>query len=118
MCFADDHSGTVLAANVLSCGLSCNGSVRCDRIASAEKYFLFEKFSQSGLSRLGLKPLREMDLHEIWKEAEPFAVCYSDLGFLMLHLFYILILTTLLAFLRKEKTLFFVQKIGNVGLAL
>ncbi|EEF32432.1 protein with unknown function [Ricinus communis] len=51
----------------------CKGIMRCKENASVDKYLLFEKFSFAGLSRLGLKPLPDIDFHEIWKEAEPFA---------------------------------------------
>ncbi|KDP37706.1 hypothetical protein JCGZ_06847 [Jatropha curcas] len=65
----DDSSAAESSINTLS----CNGIMRCEGNASADKYLLFEKFSHSGLSRLGLKPLQEIDLHEIWEEVEPFA---------------------------------------------
>uniref|UniRef100_A0A2C9W5N6 Methyltransferase domain-containing protein n=1 Tax=Manihot esculenta TaxID=3983 RepID=A0A2C9W5N6_MANES len=65
----DDNSTLELGLDTSS----CNGIMRCEGNASVDKYLLFEKFSQSGLSRLGLQPLGEMYLREIWKEAEPFA---------------------------------------------
>ncbi|KAH8503114.1 hypothetical protein H0E87_014428 [Populus deltoides] len=65
----DDYSGSALHSHELS----CNGGARYNETAAASKYLLFEKFTQSGLSRLGLKSLQETHFHEIWKEAEPFA---------------------------------------------
>ncbi|KAF2286211.1 hypothetical protein GH714_011754 [Hevea brasiliensis] len=66
--------------------LSCDGFMRCEENASVDKYLLFEKFCQSGLSRLGLQPLEGIYLHEIWKEAEPFAVCHSLLALKVFNL--------------------------------
>ncbi|XP_015581330.2 methyltransferase-like protein 25B isoform X1 [Ricinus communis] len=65
----DDNSASELG---LDASL-CKGIMRCKENASVDKYLLFEKFSFAGLSRLGLKPLPDIDFHEIWKEAEPFA---------------------------------------------
>ncbi|WCJ32402.1 S-adenosyl-L-methionine-dependent methyltransferases superfamily protein [Euphorbia peplus] len=53
--------------------LSCNETMGSKANAHADKNLLFEKFSQSGLSRLDLKPLEDVNLHETWKETEPFA---------------------------------------------
>ncbi|KAB5547946.1 hypothetical protein DKX38_011352 [Salix brachista] len=64
-----DYSGSALYSHEFS----CNGGTRCNETAAANKFLLFEKFSQSGLSCLGLKSLQETHFHEIWKEAEPFA---------------------------------------------
>ncbi|KAJ4851603.1 hypothetical protein Tsubulata_012435 [Turnera subulata] len=69
----DENSGWLLNANTLSHGDYCNGNIQHEATAEADKYVLFEKFSESGLSRLGLKPLHEIDFWGIWKEAEPFA---------------------------------------------
>ncbi|KAI3986106.1 hypothetical protein MKX01_036415 [Papaver californicum] len=38
-----------------------------------EEYALFEKYCISGLDRLSLQPLEEIDLFGIWMEAKPFA---------------------------------------------
>ncbi|CAK7355494.1 unnamed protein product [Dovyalis caffra] len=65
----DDNSASMLDFH----GFSCNGGTGYNETAAASKYLLFEKFTQSGLSRLGLKPLQETHFHELWKEAEPFA---------------------------------------------
>lgn len=43
----------------------------------AEKYVLFEKFSQSALGRLGLHGSKEINLAGLWKKSEPFAVSNS-----------------------------------------
>ncbi len=64
--------------DALSHGISSSKSTRCEEPKSVDKYALFEKFSQSGLCRLGLKPSQDINFHEIWKEAEPFAVRYSN----------------------------------------
>lgn len=58
-------------------GVSSSKITRCEGPKSVESYALFEKFSQSGLCRLGLA-LKDINLHDIWKEAEPFAVGYSN----------------------------------------
>ncbi|KAL5565125.1 hypothetical protein UlMin_028289 [Ulmus minor] len=44
----------------------------CYGIKNVDKYSLFQKYSQSGLCRLGLKPLQDIYFKEIWKEVEPF----------------------------------------------
>lgn len=43
----------------------------------AEKYMLFEKFSQSALCRLGLHDWKEIDLAGLWKKSQSFAVSNS-----------------------------------------
>ncbi|GAB4846723.1 hypothetical protein Ancab_025731 [Ancistrocladus abbreviatus] len=48
------------------CKLSVQGEC-CDNLLR------FEKFSKSGLSRLGLEPLEGIDLHGLWKEFEHLA---------------------------------------------
>lgn len=75
---ADKNSGLALDTDVLFHGHSSSKSTRCEGPKSVDKYALFEKFSQSGLCRLGLKPSQDIKFHEIWKEAEPFAVRYSN----------------------------------------
>ncbi|KAM3684315.1 hypothetical protein ACJW31_11G034500 [Castanea mollissima] len=69
----DKNSGLALDTDVLFHGHSSTKSTRCEGTKSVDKYALFEKFSQSGLCRLGLKPSQDIKFHEIWKEAEPFA---------------------------------------------
>ncbi|XP_065624881.1 uncharacterized protein LOC112026938 isoform X2 [Quercus suber] len=69
----DKNSGLALDTDVLFHGHSSSKSTRCEGPKSVDKYALFEKFSQSGLCRLGLKPSQDIKFHEIWKEAEPFA---------------------------------------------
>ncbi|KAJ0045523.1 hypothetical protein Pint_04977 [Pistacia integerrima] len=70
---ADDKSASVLDMAALSHENSSNKSIRQESAVSTDKYLLFEKFCQSGLCRLGLKPLDSENLHGIWDEAEPFA---------------------------------------------
>ncbi|EXB27052.1 hypothetical protein L484_007397 [Morus notabilis] len=38
-----------------------------------DKYSLFQRYSLSGLRRLGLKPLQDIDFCRIWDEVEPFS---------------------------------------------
>lgn len=45
-----------------------------EKTTYAEKYMLFEKFSQSALDRLGLDGCKEIDLGGLWKKSESFAV--------------------------------------------
>ncbi|KAJ0100819.1 hypothetical protein Patl1_05096 [Pistacia atlantica] len=70
---ADDKSASVLDMAALSHENSSNKSIRQESAVSNDKYLLFEKFCQSGLCRLGLKPLDSENLHGIWDKAEPFA---------------------------------------------
>lgn len=60
-----DTSGLVSDINALS--------IKCERAQSADKCSLFEKFSLSGLDRLGIQPLSDTNFHVIWKEVEPYA---------------------------------------------
>lgn len=68
-----ENTGLAMDTDALSHGISSSKSTRCEEPKSVDKYALFEKFSQSGLCRLGLKPSQDINFHEIWKEAEPFA---------------------------------------------
>ncbi|KAL8142289.1 hypothetical protein V2J09_015321 [Rumex salicifolius] len=43
-----------------------------ERMAESEKYILFKSFSESALCHLGLQPPDNLNLHEVWKESEPF----------------------------------------------
>ncbi|CAN1335672.1 Methyltransferase-like protein 25B [Linum perenne] len=67
----NDNSSSALESNAMSEGSSCNLANRGH--ALPHKNALFEKFSVSGLSRLGLEPLEEIDFHKIWNEAQPSA---------------------------------------------
>ncbi|XP_065861711.1 uncharacterized protein [Euphorbia lathyris] len=69
----ESKSDENLALELGGDALSHNGTMRSKANVHADKYLLFEKFSQSGLSRLDLKPSEDINLHETWKEAEPFA---------------------------------------------
>lgn len=40
-----------------------------------DTYVLFKKFCELGLSRLSLRHLQDIDMLEIWREAQPFTVC-------------------------------------------
>ena len=59
----------------LPCEIPSNERVGCDGTKSDDKFSLFEDFFQSGLCHLGIKPSHDANLHGIWKEVEPFAVC-------------------------------------------
>ncbi|RZC66024.1 hypothetical protein C5167_009719, partial [Papaver somniferum] len=50
-------------------GVDMSSITKCPDV----EYTLFEKYCNSGLERLGLQPLEEIDLFEIWMEAKPFA---------------------------------------------
>ncbi|KAI6687063.1 hypothetical protein NL676_023891 [Syzygium grande] len=52
---------------------SRQGGARCEDTLFRDKCLHFEKFNLSGLHRLGLKPLQDINFHAIWKETEPFA---------------------------------------------
>lgn len=41
-----------------------------------DKYSLFQRYSLSGLRRLGLEPLQDIDFCRIWDEVEPLSVCF------------------------------------------
>ncbi|GLU17670.1 hypothetical protein SLE2022_340270 [Rubroshorea leprosula] len=48
-------------------------SIKSEGDLSVDKCSLFEKFSLSGLCRLGLHPLGDINFQGIWKEVEPYA---------------------------------------------
>lgn len=48
--------------------LDVSSNTKCPDV----EYALFEKYCDSGLDRLGLQPLEEIDLFGIWMEAKPF----------------------------------------------
>ncbi|CAI0440728.1 unnamed protein product [Linum tenue] len=66
----DDYN-SALNINANSDGGACD--LVNEGLAAPDKCTLFEKFSVSGLSRLGLEPLQEIDFHEIWSESQPYA---------------------------------------------
>lgn len=74
---AGDKSVSMLDTAALSGGNSFNCSTGCEHTGSVDKYLLFEKFCLSGLCRLDLKPLDNLNLQGIWEEVEPFAVRFS-----------------------------------------
>ncbi|XP_058218994.1 uncharacterized protein LOC131329696 isoform X1 [Rhododendron vialii] len=52
---------------------SSNQTAKCGEVRPIDKISLFEKFSQSGLHRLGLSCSNEIDFAGLWKETEPFS---------------------------------------------
>ncbi|KAI3407214.1 Methyltranfer_dom domain-containing protein [Psidium guajava] len=60
-------SGPVLAKR------AGQGGARCEDTLFSDKCLDFEKFNLSGLHRLGLEPLQDINFHSIWRETEPFA---------------------------------------------
>lgn len=58
---------------------SSNQTAKCWEVKPIDKISLFEKFSQSGLHRLGLSCSNEIDFAGLWKETEPFSVSYSHI---------------------------------------
>lgn len=77
-CAAGENSGIRLDLDALFSKTSLDTGSRCQATASADKYSLFEKFCQSGLCRLGLKPLDDINLRGIWMEVEPYVVRLSN----------------------------------------
>ncbi|KAM1346639.1 hypothetical protein ACFX13_036666 [Malus domestica] len=67
---ADGSFDTVLETMTITNENSFNKATQCGRSKFIGKYPLFQKYCLSGLSRLGLEPLKEMDVHGIWKEVE------------------------------------------------
>ncbi|XVF79451.1 hypothetical protein PTKIN_Ptkin14bG0224100 [Pterospermum kingtungense] len=67
-----DNSGIRLNLDALFSKTSLDTGSRCQATVSADKYSLFVKFCESGLCRLGLKPLDDINFHGIWKEVEPY----------------------------------------------
>ncbi|BFG28829.1 hypothetical protein CerSpe_151030 [Prunus speciosa] len=52
---------------------SSNKATKCERSEFIGNYPLFQKYCLSGLCCLGLEPLKETDIHGIWKQVESFA---------------------------------------------
>ncbi|KAK6270362.1 hypothetical protein POUND7_007467 [Theobroma cacao] len=69
---AVDSSGIRLDVDALFNKMSLHTSSRCEETIPDDKYSLFEKFCQSGLCRLGLKPSDDINFRGIWKEVEPY----------------------------------------------
>ncbi|KAK8669227.1 hypothetical protein V6N13_106663 [Hibiscus sabdariffa] len=69
---AADASGVRLETDALLNKMSLHTGSRCEGTVCADKYSLFEKFCESGLYRLGLKPSNDINFHDIWKEVEPY----------------------------------------------
>ncbi|KAL6314831.1 hypothetical protein AAG906_029046 [Vitis piasezkii] len=69
----DDKAVFAMEKDSLFQGISSDETTISDAINSVDKYSLFEKFCKSGLCRLGLKPLPDVNFKEVWEEAAPFA---------------------------------------------
>ncbi|KAF3441136.1 hypothetical protein FNV43_RR15047 [Rhamnella rubrinervis] len=67
----DDGSTLAFEAATLSHGNIHIGS-KCEA-KSVDQYPLFLRYTLSGLCRLGLKPLQDINFQGIWNEVEPFA---------------------------------------------
>ncbi|KAB1216965.1 Protein RRNAD1 [Morella rubra] len=76
----DEKSGLAIDTDALVHGISFIKTTRCEGPKAVDTYALFEKFSQSGLCRLGLRPSKDVNFHEIWKEAEPYAFHVLEIG--------------------------------------
>ncbi|KAJ0751446.1 hypothetical protein HanLR1_Chr05g0193501 [Helianthus annuus] len=57
-------------------GCSCKPDSTNGKDEHVDTCSLFEKFSKSGLHRLNLNQPHDVDFAGIWKEAEPFVVCF------------------------------------------
>nr|XP_027062236.1 protein RRNAD1-like isoform X2 [Coffea arabica] len=58
-------------------GLSCESfgeSSMNEETSSFDRFSLFLEFCHSGLNRLGLHYLSDIELHKVWEETEPFSV--------------------------------------------
>ncbi|MFS7940925.1 putative Methyltransferase domain-containing protein [Helianthus anomalus] len=60
-------------------GCSCKPDCTSGKDEHVDTCSLFEKFSKSGLHRLNLNQPHDVDFAGIWKEAEPFVVCFFSL---------------------------------------
>ncbi|TYI16744.1 hypothetical protein ES332_A08G274900v1 [Gossypium tomentosum] len=69
---AVNTSGIRSDVDALFTKMSLHTGSTCERTTSTDKYSLFEKFCQSGLCRLGLKPSDNINFHGIWKGVEPY----------------------------------------------
>ncbi|KAL6283271.1 hypothetical protein ACE6H2_014200 [Prunus campanulata] len=69
----DDSFDMVLETTSITNENSSNKATKCERSEFIGNYPLFQKYCLSGLCRLGLEPLKETDIHGIWKQVESFA---------------------------------------------
>lgn len=69
---SDLIGGLPVNNNAFSHTILEHGSTPCEQSKPVDKYPLFEKFCQSGLNRLGLQSLQDMDYYGIWMDTEPF----------------------------------------------
>ncbi|CAK9157787.1 unnamed protein product [Ilex paraguariensis] len=67
------NEGSAWDTDALLQGLSFNQSSKSED-TKPDKCSLFQKFSKSGLGRLGLNPLQDSDLVGFWRETEPYAM--------------------------------------------
>ncbi|OMO65835.1 hypothetical protein CCACVL1_21376 [Corchorus capsularis] len=68
----ESGKGTRLDVDALFNKMHLHTGSRREVTTSVDMYSFFEKFCQSGLCRLGLKPLEDKTFHGIWKEVEPY----------------------------------------------
>ncbi|XP_052178307.1 uncharacterized protein LOC127792047 isoform X3 [Diospyros lotus] len=64
--------GSAFSTDALFHGFPPNGNAEIEEAKHVDKYLLFENFCQSGVRRLGLHHLKEINLAGLWKETEPF----------------------------------------------
>ncbi|XP_034213438.1 protein RRNAD1 isoform X4 [Prunus dulcis] len=69
----DDSFDMMLETTSITNENSSNKATKCERSEFVGNYPLFQKYCLSGLCRLGLEPLKETDIHGIWKQVESFA---------------------------------------------
>ncbi|PQM41002.1 protein RRNAD1 [Prunus yedoensis var. nudiflora] len=69
----DDSFDMVLETTSITNENSSNKATKCEKSEFIGNYPLFHKYCLSGLCRLGLEPLKETDIHGIWKQVESFA---------------------------------------------
>ncbi|BBH01536.1 S-adenosyl-L-methionine-dependent methyltransferases superfamily protein [Prunus dulcis] len=69
----DDSFDMMLETTSITNENSSNKATKCERSEFIGNYPLFQKYCLLGLCRLGLEPLKETDIHGIWKQVESFA---------------------------------------------
>ncbi|XP_038899875.1 protein RRNAD1 isoform X4 [Benincasa hispida] len=69
---SDLIGGLPVNNNAFSHTIPDHGSTPCEQSKSVDRYPLFENFCQSGLNRLGLQSLQDMDYYGIWMDTEPY----------------------------------------------
>lgn len=76
-CYAGEKACIILDLNSACDPSSLQNTIESDGTVHNDKYPLFERFCHSGLCRLGLEPLPDMRLRDIWNDIEPFSVSYN-----------------------------------------